>query len=233
MLTLFKSLVLPRLDYGSQLWSPHLVKHIVDQLEKIQRSFTKPSMYSFIFMNVSRLITLTKRKNEILSDFCDKSTLFLCLCETFLHEGILDSEIKISGFSIIRCDRSSRTGGGVCVYVSNSTTYDTCLTYSNSVCELLIVRLHKPALIIILMYRPPTCSPEDFNDIISRSRAIILSMSSPLPIIIMLGDFNFPDINWLNPDYNCHDASPLILFSDLLFLNQQVSAPTRKSNILD
>ena len=40
MLTFFKSLVLPRLDYGSQLWSPHLVKHI-DQLEKIQRSFTK------------------------------------------------------------------------------------------------------------------------------------------------------------------------------------------------
>ena len=40
MMTLFKSLVHPRLDYGSQLWSPHLVKHI-DQLEKIQRSFTK------------------------------------------------------------------------------------------------------------------------------------------------------------------------------------------------
>ena len=39
-MTLFKSLVLSRLDYGSQLWSPHLVKHI-DQLEKIQRSFTK------------------------------------------------------------------------------------------------------------------------------------------------------------------------------------------------
>ena len=40
MMTLFKSLVLPILDYGSQLWSPHLVKHI-DQIEKIQRSFTK------------------------------------------------------------------------------------------------------------------------------------------------------------------------------------------------
>ena len=40
MMTLFKSLVLPILDYGFQLWSPHLVKHI-DQLEKIQRSFTK------------------------------------------------------------------------------------------------------------------------------------------------------------------------------------------------
>ena len=40
MMTLFKSLVLPRLDYGSQLWSPHLVKHI-DKLEKNRRSFTK------------------------------------------------------------------------------------------------------------------------------------------------------------------------------------------------
>ena len=40
MMTLFKSLVLPGLDYGSQLWSPHLVKHI-DQLEKNQSSLTK------------------------------------------------------------------------------------------------------------------------------------------------------------------------------------------------
>ena len=64
------------------------------------------------------------------------------------------------------------------------------------------------------------CSPEDFNDIISRSGAIILSISSPLPNIIMLGDFNFPDINWLNPDYNCSDDSPLISISDWLFLNQ-------------
>ena len=40
MLTLFKSIVLSRLDYGSQLWSSFLIKHIT-QLEKIQQSFTK------------------------------------------------------------------------------------------------------------------------------------------------------------------------------------------------
>ena len=119
----------------------------------------------------------------------------------------------------------------VCMYRTQLLMTFVC--HTQTVCELLILRLHKPALIIILMYRPPNCLPEDFNDIISRSRAIILSMSSPLPNIIMLGDFNFPDINWLTPDYNCPNASPLILFSDCLFLNQQVSAPTRKSNILD
>ena len=40
LLTLFNSIVLPRLDYGSQLWSPFLIRHITE-LEKIQRSFTK------------------------------------------------------------------------------------------------------------------------------------------------------------------------------------------------
>ena len=40
MMTLFKSLGLTRLDYGSQLWSPHLVKHI-DQFENNLGSFNK------------------------------------------------------------------------------------------------------------------------------------------------------------------------------------------------
>ena len=40
MLTLFKALVLSRLDYGSQLWSPHKICQI-NQIEKIQRAFTK------------------------------------------------------------------------------------------------------------------------------------------------------------------------------------------------
>ena len=40
MLTLFNALVMSRLDYGSQLWSPHLTKHI-NIIEKTQRSFSR------------------------------------------------------------------------------------------------------------------------------------------------------------------------------------------------
>ena len=40
MLTLFKSLVISRLDYTSQLWSPHKISQIT-LIEKVQRSFTK------------------------------------------------------------------------------------------------------------------------------------------------------------------------------------------------
>ena len=40
MLTLYKSLVMARLDYASQLWSPYLLKHVY-LIEKVQRDFTK------------------------------------------------------------------------------------------------------------------------------------------------------------------------------------------------
>ena len=83
------------------------------------------------------------------------------------------------------------------------------------------------------MYRPPSYPAEAFNDIISRSQALILSMPSPLPKIIMFGDFNFPDIDWTNLDLSCTYAIPIISLSDCLFLNQQVLEPTRMSNILD
>ena len=39
MMTLFKSVVLSRLDYASQLWSPHLLKSIY-LIQKVQLSFT-------------------------------------------------------------------------------------------------------------------------------------------------------------------------------------------------
>ena len=88
-----------------------------------------------------------------------------------------------------------------------------------ALCELLILRLHKPALFIILMYHnppPPPCPAGEFNGILSRSQALILSKPSTLPNIIMLGDF-----------------IPFISLSDCIFLNQQVLEHTRKFNIID
>ena len=40
ILTLYKSLVISRLDYASHLWSPYLLKHVY-LIEKVQRAFTK------------------------------------------------------------------------------------------------------------------------------------------------------------------------------------------------
>ena len=101
-------------------------------------------------------------------------------------------EIQIPYFSITRCDRLSRVGGGVCIYMKKSVNFTTCVNYSNSVCELLILKLHTPSLIVILMYRPPSCTINEFDDVIIKINQFIFSLNSPLPNILILGDFNSP-----------------------------------------
>ena len=106
-----------------------------------------------------------------------------------------------------------------------------CLCFSNSVCELLILKLQSPSIIIIIIYRPPSCLDCDFIDVISRAEQYILTVPAPLPYIILLGDFNFPLINWSNPNSQYPLSSPLFHFSNQLFLSQQVAKPTRNANI--
>ena len=60
-----------------------------------------------------------------------------------------------------------------------------------------------------------------------------MSLPSPLPNIIFLGDFNLPEINWSSLNPNCPTAGSLLNLTSLTFLNQQVSQPARNCNILD
>ena len=83
------------------------------------------------------------------------------------------------------------------------------------------------------MYRPPTCPTTEFNDIILKTKSYILYLPSPLPNIIMLGDFNFPNMDWSCSTTSCHTAGPLIDLPCLLFLLQKVKELTRKLSILD
>ena len=90
-------------------------------------------------------------------------------------------------------------------------------------CELLILKLPNPSIIIIIIYRPPLCLDCDFIDVISRAEQYILTIPAPLPNIVLLGDFNFPLINWSNPNSQCPLSSPLFHLSDRLFFRQQVA----------
>ena len=124
-------------------------------------------------------------------DLCTSSTLFICICETFLFDGINDSEIHLPDFTIIRCDRISREGGGVCIYLRNSILFKICLQFSNTVCELLIVRLQTPALIIILVYRPPSCSVTDLEEILLKIHTYVMLLPSPYQPLLCLVTSNY------------------------------------------
>ena len=133
----------------------------------------------------------------------------------------------------VLCDRVSSPGGGVCLYLRKNLIYKICLKYFNSVCDLLILKILSSDLFFILVYRPPSSPLSDFDDSITKTRSFILSLQAPLPNIILLGDFNMPEVIWDNP--HAYNPSYELLFdlATFLFFNQQVSTPTRKSNVLD
>ena len=66
LLTLFKSIVLPHLDYGSQLWSPYWALQVknINALEKVQRVFTKHIDRMHDFSYTERLKALQRRRDR-------------------------------------------------------------------------------------------------------------------------------------------------------------------------
>ena len=63
-------------------------------------------------------------------------------------------------------------------------------------------------------------------------KSVMFKLVSPLPNIIMLGDFNLPTMSWSQPG-DCFISRIFCPFVESLFLQQFVNVPTRKKNILD
>ena len=168
------------------------------------------STYSLFNLNVARLLknnSVNKSKINFLNDLSDESTLFVALCETFLSDNIFDAEIQMQGYIVCRTDRLSRPGGGVCFYIKLYIQFSTCLSFFNDMCEVLIVKLSNPQLVLINTYRPLNSSTESFEEIVNTICLCIGEMSTPLCDIIMLVDF--------------------LDLTNFLYMNQLVQQPTR------
>ena len=112
----------------------------------------------------------------------------------FDNDDIINAEIIMPGFKLEGSDRVNRIGGGVCLYINSKLSFKTILKFSNSCCEVLAVDIPKLSLIIIVFYRPPSCSISLFAEAISALKSLFFSLPLPLPNIICLGDFNFPKV---------------------------------------
>ena len=106
------------------------------------------------------------------------------------------------------------------------------MKYSKAVCEVLILKLKNPDLILINIYRPPNASCEDFGDVLLKVRKCMDNLpAAPLSNIVVVGDFNFQHIDWNSINISCNQAAKLL--TQHLFLCQNVKTPTKNENILD
>ena len=109
--------------------------------------------------------SLLPKLDMLRTEAATRNPCVIALVETWLDSNILDKELCIPGYSIVRCDRN-RKGGGILMYVKNSLSI-TSVTLNVSL-ELMFVDIHtrQGSLLLGLFYRPPSAPTtviDDFN----------------------------------------------------------------------
>ena len=175
---------------------------------------------------------MAHQRLEELSRLCKKRDLDIVgVVETWLHEGIGNGEINIQGYDVYRRDRDEikeQRAGGIMLYVKKSIKSKICNFYQQFKCEGLLCELGEGgnSLYVGVFYRPPSAAVEETQEI----NRLIQRVADKN--VLLIGDFNYPEIDWDQLTSDKESESFLQLTLDC-FLFQQVKSPTRENNILD
>lgn len=138
-------------------------------------------------------------KREDLSSVVDSSTAdIVVLTETWLSSKIRNSEILDcqKRFNIYRHDREERNGGGVMIAVADNVQS----FHVNIVSDLELVwvgiHLKNKTYILGACYRPPSANATFISKLHDAINAVTIRF--PNAPIMLLGDFNYPSIDWYN-----------------------------------
>ena len=177
--------------------------------------FKKQGLH-FVHLNVNSLLP---KIDEIRLLALNSKPQLISLSETKLDSTILDEEIDIHGYSIVRSDRS-RNGGGVGCYVRNDISFNVNEVLSDYIENInfdILLPKTKPILIGVI-YRHQ--DKADFNDHFSDALDKINNINNRE--VYILGDFNIDDKSRL--------AKPYKEICSLHGLKQIIHSPTRITN---
>ena len=161
-----------------------------------------------------------------------------CVCETWLNETVLDSEI-LPGFNVFRKDRKGKIGGGVLIAIKEGLQATWRYDLERDGVEFVVVQLNKlnnSSVILYTFYRPPQCCLDSVK-LLNNS----LLSNPEYSCIVLVGDFNLPYISWpdsqsTTPVNNggCANAEDLYELVGDNFLHQFIEGSThRAGNKLD
>ena len=203
-------------------------KTISDVITKIP--YTNLSFLNCVFFNARSV--MSKNKVDELRILVYKNNIDLAgVCETWLTPDISNAEIEIVGYRLFRRDRSNirpGRGGGVLLYIKDNIVSNVYEDIFNFHCEALFceINIDHNNLLVGVCYRSPTC-----EDIETKNLLNLIRKASAKDLVIM-GDFNYPNIDWLNITSDRAGEDFLNLTFDC-FLKQHVTFPTRGQNCLD
>jgi len=138
----------------------------------------------------------------------------------------------MDGYRLFRKDRPTRRGGGVALYVREQLEcIELGLGADEERTESLWVRIkgqaHKGDVKVGVYYRPPD-QEEEVDEAFYRQ----LQAASQLQALVLMGDFNHPDISWEDHTARQAKSRRFLQSIDDNFLMQVVKEPTRKDTLL-
>ncbi len=143
-------------------------------------------------------------------------------------------QLYIEGYRNPIYKNRCQIGGGLLIYYEESLNVELIPNLQNNHIENIVVEVkcsNKIKLIFNLIYRSPSSENNITDHIINNIYDCYnYSIQNNYSGIYIIGDFNFPNINWLHSDKNNHIFYDAITQSGLF---QIIYEPTRYNNILD
>jgi ribonucleases P/MRP protein subunit RPP40 len=193
---------------------------------KIKVSGTK---LKCLYFNARSIIN--KREDLELYVF-EESPDIIGITESWANEKIEDSELNLEGYTMLRKDRLSEVklrGGGVLLYIKSSLN----VVFRDELWDPLLpesiwcnIEIGGEKTLIGNCYRPPDSSTMEDEALYS----LLCKISHEK--LLMMGDFNFPELNWTKPETLDH-SHQFIKCIDDNYLIQCVENKTRDKNVLD
>ena len=167
-------------------------------------------------MNIT---SLPNHIDELRVLLADKPIDVLSINETRLDDLVADCDVYISGYEIVRRDRSinRRFGGGVCLYIRTNINYSLHSNLSIDQLENLSVEICKPnskPFLISTWHRPPNSTVEIFTYF----KALVGKLNSENLGYYIMGDMNCN----LAPDQLDNNANILSSIADIYGMRQSI-----------
>lgn len=203
-----------------------------------------------LFIYLQNVRNLRNKNHDIKPKTFDTLYDMIALTETFFDNGNLNEEYFCDKFSVFRCDRSlansvKSSGGGTLLAIKKNDNYSIEKINLDEYCDIEIVGAklvlsNGKCIFVFCVYIPPSRS----NNRLAYDRVVMAVKTSGITdndILIILGDFNLPNIKYSQSNDNKlipHNFKPSFtadFFCDLnaIGLKQLNNVKNHSRNILD